>query len=71
MGRQCVKSERGEETCICAEKDVCVPGHSKVCGSDANFYNSHCALHREACVTGKKIYVDHKAEACLQRGEVL
>ena len=69
LGQQCVKSETGLEKCICAEKGSCTQGHSLVCGSDGNMYESHCDLHRAACVSGRRIYVDHKAEACYQKGK--
>lgn len=63
-----MRSESGLEKCLCAEKGSCTAGHRMVCGSDGNMYESHCDLHRSACVSSKKIYVDHKGEACYQKG---
>lgn len=67
-GQICVVDSMKQERCICAETGSCPPGHGMVCGSDGRLYDSHCELHRAACITDTKIYVDKKGEACLQKG---
>mgnify|MGYP001792591643 CR=1 FL=1 len=70
-GRKCVIDERGEEECICIDEESCPAGHGLVCGSDGVMYESHCMLHRAACLLNKNIFADRLGEACLQRGQQL
>lgn len=37
----------------------CKPHKRSVCGSNGKTYRNHCELHRDACLTGLKIQVDH------------
>ncbi|KAF6029634.1 FSTL5 [Bugula neritina] len=63
-GRTCLVDRHGEELCVCQGAGSCPPGHRLVCGSDGNMYDSHCELHRRACVTQKHISVDLDGSAC-------
>uniref|UniRef100_A0AAY4BNM9 Follistatin-related protein 1 n=1 Tax=Denticeps clupeoides TaxID=299321 RepID=A0AAY4BNM9_9TELE len=56
-GRECTVTEKGEPRCLCIEK--CKVHKRSVCGSNGNTYRNHCELHRDACLTGLKIKVDH------------
>jgi len=51
-GREC-RSEAGRPQCVCM---IHCPQHwSPVCGSDGESYDSHCHLHRAACIQGSHI----------------
>lgn len=63
-----MNTDAGGEQCVCAEASSCPAGHKLVCGSDGNFYDTHCDLHRTACVLRKRIFVDKTGEACFQKG---
>ncbi|CAI9532830.1 unnamed protein product, partial [Staurois parvus] len=56
-GRECAVTEKGDPTCLCIEK--CKSHKRPVCGSNGKTYLNHCELHRDACLTGSKIQVDH------------
>ncbi|XP_036601611.1 follistatin-related protein 1 [Trichosurus vulpecula] len=56
-GRECAVTEKGEPTCLCIEQ--CKSHKRPVCGSNGKTYLNHCELHRDACLTGSKIQVDH------------
>jgi len=52
-GRECRVLSSGAAECVCASS--CAAGRGKsVCGSDGVLYESHCELHREACITGEE-----------------
>ena len=70
IGRQCIVTEGGKETCVCAQPEECPPGHKLICGSDGNLYESHCSLHRTACKQGQRISVDRFGAACFEKGMV-
>ncbi|XP_021347155.1 uncharacterized protein LOC110446331 [Mizuhopecten yessoensis] len=62
-GRVCL-----EGVCVCGDDSMCL-GHKKaVCGTDGLLYPSHCELHRQACIQGHHIRIDHQAR-CLSRHE--
>ncbi|XP_076348907.1 follistatin-related protein 5-like isoform X2 [Tachypleus tridentatus] len=63
-GRQCDVNEAGQAVCIC--QLYCKHHRKPVCGTDGNFYTSHCELHRAACLAGKTIRIDRK-RGCLKR----
>ncbi|XP_026128206.1 follistatin-related protein 1b isoform X2 [Carassius auratus] len=56
-GRECAVNEKGEPSCLCIEQ--CKSHKRSVCGSNGKTYRNHCELHRDACLTGLKIQVDH------------
>ncbi|NP_001158432.1 follistatin-like 1 precursor [Saccoglossus kowalevskii] len=56
-GRECVADEDGEPTCICMRE--CVSHSHPVCGTNGKSYDNHCELHREACIEGIKIHIQH------------
>ncbi|XP_077985511.1 follistatin-related protein 1-like [Glandiceps talaboti] len=56
-GRECAETEDGEPTCVCIK--ACEDKHRPVCGTNGKSYDNHCQLHREACVEGIKIHVQH------------
>ncbi|XP_042238911.1 follistatin-related protein 1-like [Homarus americanus] len=56
-GRECVVSE-GAAHCQCIQS--CPDRYAPVCGSDGTSYDTHCLLHRHACLTGNHIKVVHK-----------
>ncbi|XP_033732811.1 uncharacterized protein LOC117322144 isoform X2 [Pecten maximus] len=62
-GRVCL-----EGVCACGGDTMCL-GHKKaVCGTDGLLYPSHCELHRQACIQGHHIRIDHQAR-CLSHHE--
>uniref|UniRef100_A0A8C5P8S1 Follistatin like 5 n=1 Tax=Leptobrachium leishanense TaxID=445787 RepID=A0A8C5P8S1_9ANUR len=67
LGRQCVISqETGHAECICMER--CKPHYKPVCGSDGEFYENHCEVHRAACLKRQKIIMVHN-EDCFFNGQ--
>ncbi|XP_076327229.1 follistatin-related protein 5-like isoform X1 [Tachypleus tridentatus] len=66
VGRQCEVSDAGQAVCIC--QLYCKHHNKPVCGTDGNLYNSHCELHRAACVEEKSIRIDHKRRCLKKRG---
>ncbi|XP_041362870.1 uncharacterized protein LOC121378659 [Gigantopelta aegis] len=59
MGRLCHKG-----TCVCLDNSGCRGHYKPVCGSDGQWYPSHCELHRTACVRRDHIKIDHR-DTCL------
>ncbi|XP_055358380.1 follistatin-related protein 1-like isoform X2 [Betta splendens] len=56
-GRECVWGERGEPVCRCLQR--CDASQRWVCGSNGRSYRNHCELHRDACITGTRLHVEH------------
>lgn len=52
--------------CMCGLDGFCDRHHKPVCGSDGVLYDSHCELHRVACIQHKRVKVDH-TQSCLRR----
>ncbi|CAN2388740.1 Follistatin-related protein [Pristimantis euphronides] len=46
----------------------CKPHYKPVCGSDGEFYENHCEVHRAACQKKQKIIMVHNEE-CFFKGE--
>ncbi|XP_059095467.1 follistatin-related protein 1-like [Tigriopus californicus] len=68
-GRECRVLSSGSPACVCRSK--CPPTHHKgshrrrhVCGSDGMMYESHCQLHREACLRGIHIHAKKHDHSC-------
>ena len=73
LGRVCKTDAAGVAGCVCGDAYHC-NGHQrsgkKVCGSDGQYYPSHCELHRVACVNSQHITIDHSENGCFgQRQE--
>lgn len=67
LGRHCVLSrETGQAECACM--DLCNRHYKPVCGSDGEFYENHCEVHRAACLKKHKITIVHN-EDCFFRGK--
>lgn len=67
LGRHCVvNGETGQAECVCMEH--CKPHYKPVCGSDGEFYENHCEVHRAACLKKKKITIVHN-EDCFFKGK--
>ncbi|XP_026972657.1 follistatin-related protein 5 isoform X1 [Sagmatias obliquidens] len=67
LGRHCVLSrETGQAECACM--DLCNRHYKPVCGSDGEFYENHCEVHRAACLKKHKITIVHN-EDCFFRGD--
>ena len=67
LGRHCVISrETGQPECACM--NLCKGHYKPVCGSDGEFYENHCEVHRAACLKKQKITIVHN-EDCFFRGE--
>ncbi|XP_075054165.1 follistatin-related protein 5 isoform X2 [Mixophyes fleayi] len=67
LGRHCIISrETGQAECACMER--CKPHYKPVCGSDGEFYENHCEVHRAACQNNKKIIMVHN-EDCFFKGD--
>ncbi|XP_003418537.2 follistatin-related protein 5 isoform X1 [Loxodonta africana] len=67
LGRHCVISrELGRAECACME--LCKRHYKPVCGSDGQFYENHCEVHRAACLKKQKITIVHN-EDCFFRGD--
>lgn len=56
-GRECIVTN-GVGRCQCLAS--CPDSFAPVCGTDDNSYDSHCLLHRHACLTDQKIGIEHK-----------
>ncbi|KAG8453867.1 hypothetical protein GDO86_000481 [Hymenochirus boettgeri] len=66
LGRHCVLNrETGQAECTCMER--CKPHFKPVCGSDGEFYENHCEVHRAACLKKQKIVMVHN-EDCFFKG---
>ncbi|CAL8390423.1 unnamed protein product [Gadus morhua 'NCC'] len=50
--------------------ESCKPHKRSVCGSNAKTYRNHCELHRDACLTGLKIQVDHDGHCQEKKSEL-
>lgn len=67
LGRHCVVNEKtGQAECLCMEH--CKPHYKPVCGSDGEFYENHCEVHRAACLKKQKITIVHN-EDCFFKGK--
>lgn len=69
LGQHCViDKETGQAECVCM--DHCKPHYKPVCGSDGEFYENHCEVHRAACMKKQKVTIVHnedcffKADKC-------
>ncbi|XP_025777439.1 follistatin-related protein 5 isoform X1 [Puma concolor] len=66
LGRHCVIGrETGQAECACM--DLCKRHYKPVCGSDGQFYENHCEVHRAACLKKQKITIVHN-EDCFFKG---
>lgn len=64
LGRVCKVNSQNIGKCVCGDDHYC-DGHRKtVCGTDGQWYPSHCELHRTACVSRKRIGIDHGGKTC-------
>ncbi|XP_076995749.1 follistatin-related protein 5 isoform X5 [Tamandua tetradactyla] len=67
LGRHCVfNRETGQAECACME--LCKRHYKPVCGSDGEFYENHCEVHRAACLKKQKITIVH-SEDCFFKGD--
>lgn len=67
LGRHCVvNGESGQAECVCMEH--CKPHYKPVCGSDGEFYENHCEVHRAACLKKQKVTIVHN-EDCFFKGK--
>lgn len=67
LGRHCVMNgESGQAECVCMER--CKPHYKPVCGSDGEFYENHCEVHRAACLKKQKVAIVHN-EDCFFKGD--
>ncbi|XP_015306474.3 follistatin-related protein 5 isoform X3 [Macaca fascicularis] len=67
LGRHCVIGrETGQAECACM--DLCKRHYKPVCGSDGEFYENHCEVHRAACLKKEKITIVHN-EDCFFKGD--
>ncbi|XP_042326411.1 follistatin-related protein 5 isoform X3 [Sceloporus undulatus] len=67
LGRHCVVNRgTGQAECVCMEH--CKPHYKPVCGSDDEFYENHCEVHRAACLKKQKITIVHN-EDCFFKGD--
>ncbi|XP_063138324.1 follistatin-related protein 5 isoform X6 [Rattus norvegicus] len=67
LGRHCVISrETRHAECTCM--DLCKQHYKPVCGSDGEFYENHCEVHRAACLKKQKITIVHN-EDCFFKGD--
>ncbi|BFZ17944.1 hypothetical protein BsWGS_20984 [Bradybaena similaris] len=60
-GRTCVLG-----VCKCYTAAMCAGHHKPICGSDGKQYDSHCELHRTACVNRVHIRADRRGK-CFQK----
>ncbi|XP_059846598.1 follistatin-related protein 5-like isoform X3 [Hypanus sabinus] len=66
-GQQCIISKQTElPECVCIQE--CKPNYLPICGSDGEFYENHCELHRAACQQQKRIHIVDNKE-CFFQGE--
>ena len=56
-GRECRVLTSGIPECVCQKN--CPDKGRPICGSDGLLYNSHCDLHRQACLKGNYYYFLH------------
>ncbi|XP_076311015.1 follistatin-related protein 1-like isoform X1 [Tachypleus tridentatus] len=56
-GRECKVLDNRIPTCVCVE--TCPDHHKPVCGSNGVSYESHCLLHRDACIRSSHISIKH------------
>nr|XP_060634748.1 follistatin-related protein 5 isoform X2 [Anolis sagrei ordinatus] len=67
LGRHCIVNRgTGQAECACMEH--CKPHYKPVCGSDGEFYENHCEVHRTACLKKQKITIVHN-EDCFFKGD--
>ncbi|EOB03506.1 Follistatin-related protein 5, partial [Anas platyrhynchos] len=67
LGRHCVvNGESGQAECVCMER--CKLHYKPVCGSDGEFYENHCEVHRAACLKKQKVTIVHN-EDCFFKGD--
>ncbi|XP_072857607.1 follistatin-related protein 5 isoform X4 [Pogona vitticeps] len=67
LGRHCVVNRgTGQAECVCMEH--CKPHYKPVCGSDGEYYENHCEVHRAACLKKQKITIVHN-EDCFFKGD--
>ncbi|KFW75624.1 Follistatin-related protein 5, partial [Manacus vitellinus] len=67
LGRHCVvNGKTGQAECLCMEH--CKPHYKPVCGSDGEFYQNHCEVHRAACLKKQKVTIVHN-EDCFFKGD--
>ncbi|XP_032079545.1 follistatin-related protein 5-like [Thamnophis elegans] len=67
LGKHCVVNrETGQGECACME--YCKSHYKPVCGSDGEFYENHCEVHRAACLKKQKITIVHN-EDCFFKGD--
>lgn len=67
LGRHCVISrETGQAECACM--NLCKRHYKPVCGSDGEFYENHCEVHRAACLKKQKITIVHN-DNCFLKGK--
>lgn len=67
LGRHCVvNGESGQAECVCMER--CKLHYKPVCGSDGEFYENHCEVHRAACLKKQKVTIVHN-EDCFFKGK--
>lgn len=67
LGRHCVISrETGQPECACM--NLCKRHYKPVCGSDGEFYENHCEVHRAACLKKQKITIVHNDD-CFFKGK--
>ncbi|XP_020825372.1 follistatin-related protein 5 isoform X2 [Phascolarctos cinereus] len=67
LGRHCVINRETEQA-ECACMDHCKPHYKPVCGSDGEFYENHCEVHRAACLKKQKVTIVHN-EDCFFKGD--
>ncbi|XP_013364123.1 PREDICTED: follistatin-related protein 5 [Chinchilla lanigera] len=67
LGRHCVISKETRQA-ECACMDICRQHYKPVCGSDGEFYENHCEVHRAACLKRQKITIVH-GEDCFFKGD--
>lgn len=61
-----MNGKTGQAECLCMEH--CKPHYKPVCGSDGEFYENHCEVHRAACLKKQKITIVHN-EDCFFKGK--
>ncbi|KAJ1216117.1 hypothetical protein NDU88_003723, partial [Pleurodeles waltl] len=67
LGQHCgINKETGQAECACM--DHCKPHYKPVCGSDGEFYENHCEVHRAACMKKQKVTIVHNQD-CFFKGD--